>query len=504
MIRHDLPGPCRLNPRWPSDGYPRVALPERVLQFGTGMLLRAVSAAAVDAANRAGVFNGRIVVVQSTRNGAAQAINAQDGLFTLAEHGIELGEPIRRTRLIGSLSRALVADTEWNAVRAVIARSELRVVVSNVTEAGFRLDEREPRFDAGRATAPRSFPAKLTDLLFTRFTRLPDGPTLLVIPTELVAGNGPILAAMVDGLARDAPAADAFRAWIAARVHFCSSLVDRITTGAPSPAAAAEYTTRLGYHDALFTVTEPHSLWAIEGEPEMIREVFPVDAPSGGTVILAPDIAPYRDRKLRMLNGAHTALAPHALRLQVRTVREAVEHPTLSPLLMRLLLREIVPVTPGPIGGSEAYARSVIERFANPYLDHDWRVIATNQTAKLRERVVPTLIEFVRRFGAVPDVLRTMFAVSLRFACDLSATDGEGWWSEDGYRIVDADRHRIYNHWRPFATELAADGDRESILFRFAESVLADAGLWGEDLRAIPGLVESITDALLTIQPRDS
>jgi tagaturonate reductase len=493
-----------VTPTWPIDGYARVVLPERVLQFGTGMLLRAVSAVAVDTANRAGAFDGRIVVVQSTRNGAAQAINDQDGLFTLAEQGIEQGEPVRRTRLIGSISRALVADIEWNAVRAVAARPELRVIVSNVTEAGFRLDEREPPFDGDESAAPRSFPAKLTDLLFTRFTHLPDGPSLLVIPTELVAGNGPIVAAMVDQLARNAPGADAFRGWIAERVHFCSSLVDRITTRVPPSEAAAEFAARLGYHDALLTVAEPHSLWAIEGDPELIREVFPVDGPSGGAVILAPNIAPYRDRKLRMLNGVHTALAPYALMLKVRTVRDAVEHPTFSPLLLQLLFKEIVPVVPGPIGSSEAYARSVIERFANPYLDHEWRVIATNQTAKLRERVVPTLIDYVRRVGALPDVLRTMFAVSLIFACDLSATDGVGWWSEDGYRIVDADRHRIYNHWRPLAAELAAHRDREPIFARFAESVLADAGLWGEDLRAVPGLVESITEALLTIQPRDS
>src|SRR5437588_380588 len=214
-----LPSIGRLH--WPDGAYRRDGLPERVLQFGTGMLLRALCAASVDAANRAGAFNGRIVVVQSTPHGNARAINAQDGLFTLVERGLRDGAPIERTRLIGAVSRALVADTEWPAVRTAVAQPELQVIVSNVTEAGFRLE-------AG-------FPARLADVLYTRFERLPDGPPLFVIPTELVPDNGPRLAAMVDQLASQCEAR--FRDWLSTHVRFCSSLVDRITTGSPPPAS---------------------------------------------------------------------------------------------------------------------------------------------------------------------------------------------------------------------------------------------------------------------------
>src|SRR5437879_8431063 len=171
---------------WPGSAYRRTELPERVLQFGTGMLLRAVSAASVDAANALGAFRGRIVVVQSTPQGQARAINAQDGLFTLVERGLEHGAPVERTRLVGAISRALLADAEWPALRDLVARPELQVIVSNVTEAGFRPEA--------------SFPARLTDLLYTRFARLPDGPPMFVIPTELVDDNGPRLAAMVEAL----------------------------------------------------------------------------------------------------------------------------------------------------------------------------------------------------------------------------------------------------------------------------------------------------------------
>src|SRR5213592_1332065 len=244
-----MPHLPRLSGRhWPKSAYRRTELPERVLQFGTGMLLRAVCAACVDEANRAGAFGGggRIVVVQSTPHGRANLLNAQDGLFTLVERGLQNGAPVERTRLIGSISRALVADAEWDAVRQVAARPELQVIVSNVTEAGFRL---EPG---------GGFPARLTDVLRARFERLPDGPPLFVIPTELVPDNGPQLAAMVDEVAQDGGRSDEFRAWLSARVRFCSSLVDRITTGAPPEDERAALETRLGYSDALLTVAEPY------------------------------------------------------------------------------------------------------------------------------------------------------------------------------------------------------------------------------------------------------
>lgn len=242
---------------WLADKYDATVLPERVLQFGTGMLLRALSVRAVDLANRARAFDGRVVVVQSTPTGLAQDINRQGGTFTLVELGVEHGNEVQRALLVYSISRALVADAEWPTVRAVAASPDLRVIVSNVTEAGFRLDAQEPPVDATRATAPHSYPAKLTDLLYARFERLPAGPLLLVIPTELVADNGPKLAAMVDQLARSARRADEFRAWIARSVCFCSSLADRITTGAPKPELRAGLETYLGYRDSLMTVTEP-------------------------------------------------------------------------------------------------------------------------------------------------------------------------------------------------------------------------------------------------------
>jgi tagaturonate reductase len=473
---------------WPDSAYRRDELPERVLQFGTGMLLRALCAASVDAANRAGAFHGRIIVVQSTPHGSARAINAQDGLFTLVERGLLDGAPIERTRLIGAVSRALVADTEWPAVRAAVVQPELQVIVSNVTEAGFRLE-------AG-------FPARLVDVLHARFERLPDGPPLYVIPTELVPDNGPRLAAMIDRLASQC--GERFRAWLAARVRFCSSLVDRITTGSPPPETRAALEAQLGYADELLTVTEPYALWAIEGEPAGLRAAFPIDV-APDAVVFASDIGMYRERKLRLLNGAHTALAPLALLAGVATVREAAEHPRLGPFLERTLFQELVPATDMPPVQARAFAASVLERFRNPWLEHEWRVIATNQTMKMRLRVAPAIERFVQHQRRVPQGLALACAAHLRYLRPVSegapaGSAPHGRWRGHTYPIGDADLPLVARHWLALDVDHVSGPLPRDMLERLTAHALADEALWGSSLARLPGFLEATTQALARLE----
>ena len=387
--------------KWPPSAYDRDQLPERMLQFGSGMLLRALCVTAVDSANRAGARAGRIVVVQSTAEGASRtsALNEQDGLFTLVERGLSGGAPLERTSVIGAISRALAADSQCNVVRDVAANPSIQVIVSNVSEAGFRID------------AP--FPARLTDALHARFTRAPDAPPVFVIPTELVPDNGPRLAAMVHEVARKYD--NSFRDWLEARVRFCSSLVDRIVT-APPPDQHAALEATLGYRDALLTVTEPYALWAIETDPAELRTVFPIESAS---VVFAPDIGFYRERKLRLLNAVHTATAPLAALAGVRTVRDATAHPLLGPFMKRLLFEEIIPATDLPADDARAFAHQVLERFANPWLEHEWRVIATNQLDKFKIRVVPLI---VRRCRGAACCAATAQNLALAAAANLTFT----------------------------------------------------------------------------------
>ena len=469
--------------RWPAGDYPRADLPERVLQFGTGILLRALSAAAVDTANRAGRFNGRIVVVQSTPHGVARTMNAQDGLFTLVERGLEDGSPVERTRLVGSISRALVADDEWHEVRSLVSRPELQVIVSNVTEAGFRKD------------AP--YPSRLLDLLRARFTALPDGPRLFVIPTELIPENGTRLVEMLDDVAG---ADQEFRGWLSRRVTICSSLVDRITT-APTPETRAALEARLGYSDALLTLTEPYSLWAIAADPAELAAAFPIDATPG--VVVNPDITFYSQRKLRLLNGPHTAMAPLAILAGVATVREAVEHPTLGAFLERLLYDEIVPGSGLPGDAAQPFARSVVERFRNPWLEHRWEVIATNQTPKLRLRVLPSALGFVSSCGRVPVCLALACAASLRYARpagQTSASEGRGWWRGASYRVQDVDLTRMSAHWSAVDPEHTAGPLPADTLRRLAARVLGDEALWGTRVTDAPEFVAAVAAALCRLE----
>jgi tagaturonate reductase len=416
-----------------------------VLLFGTGMLLRSLVATVVDDANRRGAFHGAIVMVQSTHSGRAHELNRQHGLFTLVERGLASGIAVDRSRLIGSVSRALVADREWSMVREVASRPELQVIVSNVTEAGFRADDGT---ESRAGAAPASYPAKLIDILYARFQRHPDAPPVFVIPTELVPDNGPRLRDMVARVSNRLALGDTFRAWITANVRFCSSLVDRITTALPVSETPDALSSALGYTDNLITVTEPHVLWAVEGDPAALHTAFPVD--DGDRVVFAPDITSFRERKLRLLNGAHTAFAPIAVLADVPTVRAATEDARVSGLFRHLLFDELVPGSGIQHFEAQAFARTVWERFRNPWIEHSWGVIATNQQEKMRIRVIPSVIGLSRDHGAVPQGLAFALAAHLR--------------------MVNAPRE-----W------------------------LADDALWGAPLASVPGLVDATVRWLAVI-----
>lgn len=356
------------------EAHERSALPERILMFGTGMLLRSLVAASVDSANRAGVYRGGIVALQSasSTHDRADALNRASGRFTLVERGLEDGSLIERSRVIGSITRALKLGQDQQAIFDLVARPELQIIVSNTSEAGFP-----------------TLAAELAPLLRHRLERLPDAPPLLIIPTELVPDNGAVLRQAVEQLLP-----------IPSSVRFCSSLVDRITTA----------------HD-LLTIAEPYALWAIEGDPDLLRASFPIA--DGKRVVFAPDISYYRERKLILLNGAHTAVAPLALGAGMATVHEATEHPIVGRFFHRLLFQELVPGSGLDVEDARRYAEQVWERFRNPRLEHEWRVIATNQAEKLRHRVLPVVERYQAR-GQLPDGL----------ALCLAATGRRNQWSE--------------------------------------------------------------------------
>ncbi len=363
------------------------ALPETVLQFGGGNFLRAFADAFIDDANREGQAVGRVVIVQSTRSGAAETINRQGGQYNVLVRGLRGGRAVDEVRPIGSVSRALDAETRWADVRDVA--TSVRFIVSNTTEAGFALDPADAHRPSN-GTAPRSFPAKLLDALWHRHEQGQHSP-LAIMPCELLPRNGHQLRELVATQAERWGVPAEVRDWIDGGCVWLNALVDRIVSGRPAehPLLAT---------DALLTVAEPFALWAIETDERAPLFAHPA-------IQRAADVGPYELRKVRILNGAHTALVSKAMPLGIATVREALEDAAVGPWLRRLLTEEVVPTIDGRVPGATAFVEATLERFANPYLEHRLASIALNHEAKVRTRLAPTRDEFVTRFGRQPPLL---------------------------------------------------------------------------------------------------
>jgi tagaturonate reductase len=442
-------------------------LPERAVQFGTGAFLRGFVEPFLDEANRAGRFGGRVVMVGSTGSGRDRVLGDQDGLFTLAVQGVDGGRAVHERRVIGSVSRALSATDEWDRVLQCARDPRLELVFSNTTEVGIVLDEG----DRPDLSPPRSFPGKLTRFLFERARAFDYDPDcgVVVLPCELIEDNGDRLRAIVLALAERWELGPRFARWIEDAVPFCNTLVDRIVPG--TPATLAEVEEEIGYRDGLLTVAEAYRLFVIQGDADL-RARLPFGELPG--VVVTGDVAPYRERKVRMLNGAHTITVPAAVLCGCETVLDAVRHPRVGPFLNGVLLDEIVPTLEAP--GSEGYARAVLDRFANPHVRHALQDISLQQTMKMRVRVVPTILRHAERTGRAPHSLAFGFAAYLRFV-------------HEGRGLPDDQADRVRAHWPEDRSESAA-----------AAAVCADTELWGADLAAVPGFVDAVVAALVRMR----
>ena len=482
----------------PAEDQHLLALPEKAVQFGTGAFLRGFVDYFVDAANRAGRFGGRVVAVGSTGSGRDRVLEAQDGLYTLAVQGRAAGEVVEEHRVIASVSRALSARTEWDAVLAVARSPELELVFSNTTEVGIALDEG----DAYDAAPPRSFPGKLTRFLHERALAFDHDPArgVVVIPCELIEDNGPRLKAIVVALAERWALGARFVAWLDAAVPFCSTLVDRIVPGAPAAAEAERLANALGYDDALLTTCEPYRLFAIQGDAALGARLSFAEADPG--VVVTDDVGPYRERKVRLLNGTHTAMVPAALLMGCETVREAVEHPVVGALVRRILFDEIVPTLDAP--GADAFARDVLDRFANPFIRHALFDITLQATMKTRVRLVPTIRRYVERTGHPPPGLAFGFAAYLLFLRgELQARRAAA-----GLPVpADDQAPRVRAAWMDVTRAEAGvapagaipDDMAPQVAAALVERVLADTSLWDADLTQVPGFGVSVTASLLSM-----
>lgn len=452
--------------------------PEKVLQFGTGVLLRGLPDYFIDKANRQGVFNGRIAVVKSTAGTTAE-FDQQDSLYTLCVRGLENGLPVTENIVSSAISRVISATEDWQSVLAIARSSDLQIIVSNTTEVGIQLVN-----ESIAQNPPVSFPAKVLAVLYERFKAFGGSKDsgLVIIATELIPDNGTKLKQIVLELANFNGLGDDFVDWLHIENAFCNSLVDRIVPGKPDAATLASLQADLGYTDQLLSMAEPYRLWAIEGDEKVAATLSFAQADAG--LVIANDIEIYRELKVRLLNGTHTLSSGIAFLAGIDTVKHAMDHESLKCYIEEVMANEIGPAIPYSISETQtlAFANSVKDRFANPAIRHLWLNITFQYSMKMKIRILPLLLNYYQLFNKVPEYMALGFAAYLRFMQVDKAENGQfyGLFNNASYLITDDS-----------AAYFAEHAKKEAPVY--VQDVLGDASFWGTRLSDLPGFMEAVS-----------
>ena len=460
-------------------------LPEKVLQFGTGVLLRGLPDYFIDKANRQGIFNGRVVVVKSTDSDSS-AFDKQDGLYTLCVRGLENGKKVEENIINSSISRVLSAKDEWSEILQCAHNPNMQIIISNTTEVGIQLVQ-----DDIHRLPPVSFPGKLLAFLLERYKAFAGSQQsgMVIVPTELIPDNGKKLESIVLELAHLNGLDDNFIQWLENYNYFCSSLVDRIVPGKPDAAVRENLEKQFGYKDDLLTMSEVYRLWAIEGG-DHIKSVLTFASVDEG-VVIAPDINLFRELKLRMLNGTHTLSCGLAYLAGFGTVKQAMDDADMQTFIARLMLNEIATGIPYEVdpGVAQTFGNKVLDRFANPNIEHLWINITMQYTSKMKMRNVPVIVKYAERIKAVPENIALGFAAYLLFLKPVQKKQDKfyGEWQGKEYVINDDYAGYFFEKWSKLSPAQLAD------------EVMADTALWGADLTALPGFAAAVKNNLASL-----
>ena len=370
-----------------------VKRPERIIQFGEGGFLRGFVDWMIQKLNDAGEFNGNIVVVQPIEQGMCDMLTAQNCGYT---HFIRGVEGVEKT-VVNSISRCVKPYEDYDAFLALAHNPDFRFIVSNTTEAGIAYVEGDKLTDR----PAKSYPAKLTALLFERFKAGLGG--FIILPCELIDQNGVKLREIVLRYAKEWELGADFINWVETENHFCFTLVDRINTGYPKGEDM-----NLGYEDNLVNTSEYFHLWVIQGDAKLAEEI-PFHK-IGLNVIWTDNLEMYRTRKVRILNGAHTSTVAYAMLSGFDTVKSCIEDEKMYAYIKKCVFEEIIPTLDLPKEELIDYANSVLERFANPYINHYWSSIVLNSVSKFKVRVLPSITEYIKRYNKMPETLLFAFA----------------------------------------------------------------------------------------------
>ena len=437
-------------------------LPIKILQFGEGNFLRAFVDWQIDKANEAGIMNHGVAIVQPIDKGMAGMLEAQDCLYHVYLEGVKEKKPVKDIRLVKCVQCAINPYEEYEAYEKIFLSPELEATVSNTTEAGIRYEEGDDLW----ALPPKSYPAKMTALLYKRFKHFEGDPTkgLCIICCELIENNGSTLREYVLRHAEYNKLGEDFIEWVEKYCHFCDTLVDRIVPGFPRE-NIAEIKEELGFDDNLVVKAEFYHLWAIGGPGyEEVQHRLPLDK-AGLHVIFMPTIKQFRDKKVRILNGSHTGMVPIGLQIGCETVMDAFNNADLEAFVNTMVAEEVIPMIEEDQEELKAFAAGILERFYNPYIRHMLKTISLNSLSKWETRNFPTVLDNWKKAGKVAEkelftfaALLTLYSGKVDFTPDDTAEHVEFiqkvWNSED----VDATVKAIVenkNIWTVDFTEVA-------------------------------------------------
>ena len=475
------------------NGYVLNDAPVKVMQFGEGNFLRAFVDYFFDIANEKAGYNGKVKLVQPIGNFPQMAdwINEQEGLYTLYLRGSENGQKVDDKRVISSVSRCLnpYEKEDYEKMMEVAASDDLEIIVSNTTEAGIQYDPSCKQDDC----PPSSFPAKLTQVLYHRYKAGKKG--IIMLACELIDNNGKELLKCVNQYIEQWGLEDGFKKYVNEDCTFCGSLVDRIVPGRiRDPKEVAELEQKHGYADPLLDVGEVFGVWVIEGDTKL-NDILPFrKAGLEDHVFVTPDMSPYKKRKVRILNGAHTGFVLGAYLAGYDIVRDCMHDDTILGYMNKMLLDEVVPILPLDQDDCKKFAAAVEDRFNNPFVNHELMSISLNSTSKWRARNMPSFLEYIEKNGKLPTCLTMSFAAYIAFySNDVQGLTDKGLVCKrakgNEYTVSD-------DRW---ALEFYNEHKNDDIP-TLVHAVMTNEQMWGQDLTKVAGFEEATVKNLTMIR----
>lgn len=445
---------------------------EKILQFGEGNFLRAFADYLVDIMNEQGIFDGSVVIAQPIENGLCDLINSQDGIYTLVLRGRKNGEAVERSRIIKSISRCVDPYRDFNEFLKIAENPDLKIVISNTTEAGISFCSSDRSDDV----PPSSYPAKLTRFLYERYKFFggSDESALYILPVELIDNNGEELLKCVKQYADLWELPEDFSSWLN-KCGFSNTLVDRIVTGYPKKDDEAFFQ-KLGYTDKLLDTAEPFFFWAIE-DKNGLKELFPAHKTGLGAVF-CDDISGYKIRKVRILNGAHTVSVLGAFLEGFDIVRDMMNDELFEGFIKSTLENEVIPFIPLLYEEKTSFAKSVLERFNNPFIDHRLLDISLNSVSKFKARCLPSLLDNVKS-GVFPKNMFFGLACLIEFYNGKFNENGVFTGQRNGEEYEIRDSKDVLDF---FSRVNGSDGK--------VNAILSNTDFWGCALSEIDGAVE--------------